>query len=137
LASIRTSPVTVTTSVLVNHGDMRRHRLALAGEDPAVGDLVVIEGVVRPHPGLALGDLGDAGGAVARLTGEGRAEPGPPCALQQGLARMLRHGLPLPGKNDADRPLPLLARRSPRRSPRGGPRGGLRGRRLETLDEDL
>src|SRR6185437_10239098 len=107
LASIRTSPVTVTTSVLVNHGDVRRHRLALAGEDPAVGDLVVVERVVCPHLGLALGDLGDAGGAVARLAGEGRAEPGPPRALQQGLARVLRHRMPLPkGRRKPSPPAP-------------------------------
>src|SRR5215472_10156616 len=90
-------------SVVVDDGHVLCHWLALAGEHPALGDLVVVERVVHAHLDLAPGDMRDAGRAVAGLAGERRRHSRPARAFQQCLAWPARDLPPLAVQHDRDR----------------------------------
>src|SRR5262245_29511557 len=74
----------------------------LAGQDVALFQFVVGERVVLAQRRMSLGDLGHAGGAVARLAGERGSESGSAGALEQGLAVVAGNGLLLAVQDDGD-----------------------------------
>ncbi len=72
-------------SVVVGDPDVRCVRHGLTRQHVALVDLVLVERVVDPHGGTALGELGHAGATVARLAGEGRPHPRAPGSLEDRL----------------------------------------------------
>ena len=65
----------------------------LAGEDPAVVDLLGRERVVHPHGRGAVVEVGHAGGAAPRLARERRLEPAAPRGVEDRVAELVVDGL--------------------------------------------
>jgi hypothetical protein len=114
----------------------RRH--GLAGQHPAVGDLVVGQSVVDVHLGGPLDELGHAGRAAARLARERRRHPHLAGGLQDGRARVVVDGVGATVELDRDPRggRPRLGRGGPLGTVGGGGRPGRR-RRGEPLDVDV
>src|SRR6202008_1500429 len=76
--------------------DLRPEAVALAGQDPIIGEIIVGIDVVLGQHDLALDPLGRARGAEAFLAGRERIEPAHSGRLEDGLALLVGHLVRLP-----------------------------------------
>src|SRR5262245_61301066 len=76
-------------STVVVDNDLTARRNRLAGQHPSLLDLVGVQGVVHAHRDLSLREVGHAGPAVSRLTGERRIETRTPCGVEKGVAGLV------------------------------------------------
>src|SRR5262245_30670128 len=112
-------------SPIVVDDDLAARRNRLAGQDPSLRDLVGTQDVVGPHPDLPLSEEGHAGPAVSRLAVERRLESHASGGFEDGVAGLVRDGVPAAVEPDHDRlRLGCLARRQSL------------GGQLEPLDEE-
>src|SRR5262245_11827941 len=90
-------------SPIVVDDDLAARRNRLAGQDPSLRDLVGTQDVVGPHPDLSLTEEGHARPAVSRLAVERRLESHASGGFEDGVARLIRDGVPAAVEPDYDR----------------------------------
>src|SRR5438445_12926083 len=76
---------------IVGNLDLRPEAMALAGQDPVVGEIVGGVDIVLGQHHLALDALGRTRGAKALLAGRQRVQSGGTCRLKDALALLVRN----------------------------------------------